>query len=172
MMALKQGDSQANLAAVLVTEAAAGTQAYARFAFPYSVMDKVGLIISRIEYWFLNQDKLTSDNDRISMGLIAGNEITDVTDQTNPLLVDNARITFTLRGAGASHAWMSQPLMKDFANLPGGGIMVAPAPLSACILSEGATGVCSGYLKLFYTYKQLSPEDYWQLVESRRIIST
>jgi len=43
-------DTFANIAAVRVIESAANTQTSVKFDFPFSIMDKMALLISRIEY--------------------------------------------------------------------------------------------------------------------------
>jgi len=63
-------------------------------------------------------------------------------------------------------------MIKDFSSLAGGGLLVAPAPLYGFVISAGAGGVMDAWVKLFYTYVELAADEYWQLVESRRIIST
>ncbi len=165
-------DQFANIAAIQVTEAVAGTIAYARFNFPYSVMDKMALLINRIEYLPLSISNLNSSTDNVVIGLIAATAIVDINNQADPALLDSTRLIRNDLGAAATGTLLQFPFIKDFSSMPGGGILVAPSPLSAAIQSTGAAGVMNAWVKFFYTAVGLSTDEYWELVESRRIIST
>jgi len=172
MAAKIKTDTFANLAAVLVAEAVAGTAAYLKYAFPFSIMDKMGLIINRLEYWPGNLNNLNSSTDAVIMGLSISSSITDLTDQSNPAIVDSERVQRIDLGVAASGFFFEEPLIKDFSSLPGGGLLVAPNPLYGFVQGFGAGGVMNSWIKLFYTYMELTADEYWQLVESRRIISS
>ena len=166
-------DSFANIAAVSVTEVTAGVLAYTKFNFPFSILDKIGLIISRIEYWpTITLNLLNSTTDSFTMGLIAATSIVDIANQADPGILDTSRVMRIDFGTAASAIYVNNPWIKDFSALPGGGILTAPSPLSAAVQSSGAQGAMSAWIKLFYTYKELTTEEYWQLVESRRIITS
>ena len=165
-------DSYVNVAAVKVQETAANTFTAAKFAFPFSIMDKMGLIINRIEYWFEAMAQMNSVEDSIHALLTAASSVVDITNQADPLIIDSYRIVREDVGVAASGLYVLQPFVKDFSALPGGGILVAPSPLYAAIKGTGCAAVTACWLKLFYTYIELATDDYWQLVESRRIISS
>lgn len=167
-----KADTFANFAAVKVTESAANTQTTVKFAFPFSIMDKMALIINRVEYSFQSWDKFNSTLDYCYMGLTTAGTITDIANQADPLIVDNMAYQRIDMGVAASGLTTMFPFVKDFSDLPGGGLLVAPNPLFAIIQGGGASAACAGYVKLFYTYIELSTDEYWQLVESRRVISS
>lgn len=171
-MAKSKIDQYANIAAVYVTEAVAGTQASAKFAFPFSIMDKMGLLVNRIEYWIGNLTQMNSSSDAIYCGLCAASSVVDLTNQADPAIIDTARIQRIDLGAAASGFFVMQPHTRDFASLPGQGILVAPNPLYAIIQGVGCGAVVSMWMRVFYTYMEMSTDEYWQLVESRRIISS
>lgn len=170
MAAIKK-DSFANVAAIAVSESAANTQTSAKFAFPFSIMDKMGIIISRVEYWLEGMSRLNSGDDRTIVGLSTAAAVTNLNNQSDPQIIDSVRFCRLDFGAAASGLFLEQPLIKDFSSLPGGGILCAPSPLYAIIQSVGASDYLSVWVKMFYTYMELKAEEYWQLVESRRIIS-
>lgn len=165
-------DRFANVAAILVAEAVAGTMATAKFAFPFSIMDKVALVLSRIEYHFADPGLLNSSGDYVVIALTASSTPADLAAQNDPLVIDNCTMHRVDYGTAASGNMFIKPHVKDFSSLPSGGILVAPSPLYAAIKSTGASGVCAAWLKLYYTYLEMAADEYWQLVESRRIIST
>lgn len=172
MAAKTKTDSFANYAAVLLAESAANTQTSQKFAFPFSIMDKMALVLSRIEYWWNGLSYLNTADDRSVAAITTMATLVDITAQNDPGLVDSCRLIRTDFGTAASGMISYQPFIKDFANLPGGGILVAPNPLYLMIQSTGASAALSVYAKVFYTYMELNTDEYWQLVESRRIIST
>jgi len=171
MAGSKRIDTYANVAAIYVEESVANTFTTAKFAFPFSIMDKMALVIQRIEYTLGGMDQLNSSTDRIVLGLFASSSITSVDDQSDPLMIDNIRIQRLDLGAAATGLIWPNPVIKDFTNLAGGGLLVAPNPLYAGVKATGAAGVTSSWVRLYYTYLELASDEYWQLVESRRIIS-
>lgn len=171
-MAGKKIDSYANVAAIKVVETAANTQTAAKFAFPFSIMDKMALVIQRIEYILGGLTALNSSGDGLYLALTASATLKDITDQADPLMIDSYRHVRLDMGTAASGLILEQPFIKDFTNLAGGGLLVAPSPLYAMAEGVGLASASSSWMRLYYTYLELSSDEYWQLVESRRIISS
>lgn len=164
-------DKFSNFAALMVTMAAANTLKTEKFNFPYSVADRIAIIINRIEYYPGALGQLDTTTDYALFGLLASSSIVDPLNQADPILVDSMSLTRYDQGAAAASTYHQLPLVKDLSALPGGGLIVAPAPLYAFMTSGGAGAAMSCRFKLFYTYVELVAEEFWQLVESRRIIS-
>lgn len=171
-MATKKSDMFANFAAIRVLESAANTQTSAKFAFPFSIMDKMALVISRIEYWLGSLSQLNSSGDFIYGALTTAASVVGISDQTNPLIVDSMAWLRNDFGTAANGMIYQTPIVKDFSNLMGGGLLVAPNPLYAMVEGSGEASASALYIKLFYTYMELGTDEYWQLVESRRVISS
>ena len=171
-MAVKGGDKQANFAAIQAIESAAATLTFAKFAFPFSIQDKMALIISRIEYWFGGIHLLDANTENIVAGLSAAGALVDPFNQADPLIIDSMRMYRDATAVPQSTNLVQLPWVKDFSTLVGGGLMVAPAPLYAFVKATGGATPTSCWLKLFYTYKSLSTDEYWELVETRRVISS
>lgn len=164
-------DGRAQMAAMLVTESAANTLTVGIFNFPFSIMDKMALSIVRIEYW-PTWDKLVGAIDELYMAIIAAKTVSDLSLQTDPAIVDSCEIMRTDFGTAAAAQINVSPIVKDFSNLPGGGLLVAPNPLAFAIKGSSLQAAASAWVRIHYTYMQLSTDEYWQLVESRRIISS
>lgn len=164
-------DQYANVAAISIVETGADILTAAKFAFPFSIMDKVGLLISRIEYWFNSLGQLNSTTDYTAMALTVAATVADITNMADPLIVDSMRAIRADIGTASSGLLLFQPFTRDFSTLPGGGLLVAPNPLYAVMKGLGEGGASSGWMRMYYTYMTLQDADYWQLVESRRIIS-
>lgn len=164
-------DTFANIAALRVVQDTANTAKYSAFNFPFSIMDKVGLLIHRVEYQLGALDKFNASLDIAEMGISVSASITDPYDITDPAIVDYHVVQRIDIGTAASGFLWEAVKIKDFSRLPGGGLLVAPNPLYAFLHTGSASDVMSYRIRLYYTYMELAAEDYWQLVESRRIIS-
>lgn len=171
-MASKKSDTFANVAAIKVLESAAATQTSVKFSFPFSIMDKMALIINRIEYWFPSFVMLNTSGDIFYSALTASASVVDISNQADPLIIDNMALVRSDYGTAATGVLTETPFIKDFSAMPGGGILAAPSPLYGMVQGVGTTPAALCFLKLFYTYIELSTDEYWQLVESRRVISS
>ncbi len=168
-----KADTFANIAALQVTESAANTQTAAKFAFPFSIMDKMALIISRIEYMIGNLSAgFNSSADYTTIAITTNATLANIENQADPMLIDSVRYSRLDYGAAASGMLITQPYQKDLSALPSAGILVAPSPLYAMIQSVGAASAMNCWVRLYYTYIELNTDEYWQLVESRRVISS
>lgn len=165
-------DKYANMAALTVIPTAANAFASAKFAFPFSIMDKIGLLISRIEYFIGTITALNSSSDYIYTGLSSAASLVSISDVTDPMIIDSQRVIRVDFGTAASGELTAWPIVRDFSTLPGGGLLVAPSPLYAWTQSSGADTAMSAQCRLWYTYMELAADEYWQLVESRRVISS
>jgi len=169
----KTADTRAQYAAMVLTESGANTLTTAKFQFPFSIMDKMALIIHRIEYEIVNVSSVfAASADRLTLAIIAANTIVDITNPVDPTIIDSCRFGRYDFGAAASGFVFQQPYVKDFTNLPGGGIMVAPNPLYYAAKGDSAGAASVTAVRMYYTYEELATDDYWQLVESRRIITS
>jgi len=171
-MAKATKDAYANIASVKVEETAAGTLTTAKFAFPFSIMDKMGLLIQRIEYFPAALNQLNGNSDEVRMALLSKASVVDITAQNDSSVIDSCTLVRLDLGAAASGLLLSRPFTRDFTTLAGGGILVAPGALYAGIQSSGAGGAMSMWMRMFYTYMELPTDEYWQLVESRNVISS
>jgi len=174
MATKKTGDTFANYAALSITESAANTFTSSKFQFPFSIMDKMALVLQRVEYDFLATGTSVwgAAGDCMTAGLCVNATISDVDNPADPMMVDTVRIRRLDMGTAATGQLLQLPLVKDFTNLMGGGLLVAPNPFYGFVKGISAAAAGSITIKLFYTYLELSTDDYWQLVESRRIISS
>lgn len=164
-------DRFANVAALTVLESAPATLTFARFNFPFSVMDKVAILISRIEYYIGYLGYLDATSDSVIAGLSTIGSLVNPLAVDDPQIIDNIRILRLDHGTAGSAVLVVQPEVKDFSALAGGGIILAPSPLYAFIKGTGNPTAMSAQIRMYYTYQALADADYWQLVESRRIVT-
>lgn len=171
MPATKMSDKYANLAGVNLTQTGANTDTFVKFNFPYSIQDKIALLISRVEYNFSAWSSLNSADDWLGAGLCLAGTLTAAMNAEDPLIIDYVRSMRADFGAAASGQLVEMPFVKDLSTLPGGGILVPPVPLYAYVASSGLAAAAGCQIRFYFTWMTLAESDYWQLVESRRLIS-
>lgn len=149
-----------------VTESAANTITFEEVNVGLNIFDKVGLLISRIEYtdWLL---QIIADGDSLEWGLTASNQLTAL-DPSETSVIDYNRVSLNAVGTPAIALERVEPYVKDFSTLPGGGLLITPKPLY--LVADGAN--CSNpnvvKMRMFFTIVKLQPSEYFELLESRQ----
>lgn len=165
-------DVFANQAVITVTESAANTLTFKKLETGISLFDKVAWIVHRLEYYFfMSAANWNGDSDSLTMALTVANNITSLS-LTDPNVLDLLQVSRQDWGAAASMFPCYRPTVKDFSPLPGGGLITPPNPLYGAAVGSGLAGAQTYYLKMFYTVKELKTEEYWELVEARRLVSS
>lgn len=170
-MAKAATDQFANFFVISVTESAANTLTFKKLETGISLFEKVAWILHRVEY--LVPDDATYFNgtgDNLSFGLSTTDQLTTAAI-TNAAIVDWNQIKRTDWGTAASMWLDRQPYVRDFMDLPGGGLILPPNPVYAWLKGSGLASAADLTVRGYYTNLQLTPDQYWELVESRRVIS-
>lgn|SRR3972149_1952170 len=172
-MAETMKDKFANQAVITCTESAANTLTFKKLETGISLFEKVAWVISRIEYFVSNQlaAVFNGDGDSLQFALTATDQITTLS-LTNAAVLDYIELMRGDYGTAASMHFINRPITKDFSSLPGGGILCPPNPLYLGVKGTGLVNADTVIAKLFYVNLALKAEEYWELVESRRIISS
>jgi hypothetical protein len=173
-MADKKMDQFANQAVITVLESAANTFTSKKLETGISISEKVAWIINRIEYnlALFSAGQFNSDSDTCIYGLGVSASFPN-----GPALAETAILDYNSRtrldlGVAATGQFAIQPIVKDFSSLPGGGILVPPVPIYLFCQSVGCVAAQTVVARMWYTLLQMSPDQYWELVEARRIISS
>lgn len=169
-------DKFPNLAVINVVESAANTLTFKKLETGISFQEKLAWIIHRVELYagFDRNAVYNSVNDFGTVGLSVSNTITSMQSATafadpSTILWHQERIAALAAGASA---WLViDPSVRDFANLPGGGLIVPPTPLYGWCQGSGCASAMTWTLKLYYTVLEMATDDYWQLIEARRVLS-
>jgi len=170
-------DMFANIATITVTESAANTITYKKLETGISLMDKVAWIINRVEYHltFNIGSEFANANDGFAAGLAVANTVSSLYTAAgiiDPTILDLFQLQRVDLGTAASGAILDKIYTKDLSTLPGGGLIVPPTPLYGVAMGSGLTNATTTVLKIYYTLLSLAPDQYWQLVEARRVISS
>jgi len=159
-----------NQAYLSVVESAANTATYSKLETGISIYEKVGWIINRIDY---NVDMaeaiMVAAADGILFGLSSMDGIASPTLSMSAIIDYNARMRAEY-GTGASGFILERPWTKDFSDLPGGGLLVPPNPIYIWAKGISLAAAQTVLARMFYTVVVLKTEDFWELVEQRRMI--
>lgn len=161
-------DRYANVAHIQVTEASINTVAYKKLETGISLFEKMAWVISRIEYyWFAIA--LAAVGDGVMMGITTSdNPASLVPEQV--AVVDMTRIIRVDMGTPANAELMQAPIIRDFSQLPGQGLIVPPNPIYLAVEGIAQPAVLTMDCRIYYTAIQLKGDEFWELVEARRII--
>jgi len=163
-------DKFANQAYLSVTETGANTLTFNQLLTGISIYEKVGWLINRLDYTFSTlSGTYAADGDGITFGIGTSSGIATVGLEENSVIDYNQFFRADL-GAAASGFYLRKPFIKDFSSLPGGGILVPPNPLYIWAQGVSLAAAQTVYARMFYTVIQLKAEDFWELVEMRRMI--
>lgn len=159
-----------NQAYLTVTETALNTLTFNQLLTGISIYEKVGWLISRMDYNFeIAAGDFGASQDALNFGLAVSDQIAAIgIDQS--AVIDWNRVTRIDFGAAASGIQFNMPVSKDFSQLPGGGLLVPPNPIFIFAQGIALAGPYQVQARMFYTVKSLKPEDFWELVELRRMI--
>jgi len=136
-----------------------------------SLFEKMAWLISRVEYFISGYSSFNSTADMVTWGLSTTDQLTSIS-LSNGAVFDYANLQRLDLGVSATGMMINLPLVKDFSQLPGGGILVPPNPLYLGVVGNGMAAAMQVTAKLYYLNYQLATDEYWELVESRRIISS
>lgn len=132
-----------------------------------------GLLIERAEVYFSNATllDLDHDGDRVSFALTVSNSASTL-DVSQPEMLFNTDIMCIAAGTPAT-AWHNhQPIVRDFSNLTGGGILIPADRVYGGLISVGMTIAAVAACRLWYTVIELDTGSYLELLQSRTMLST
>ena len=163
-------DKFANQAYGTVTETGANTLTFSEIQTHVDVFSKQAWIIQRIQ-WYLTQtqtNKILDTADSIALALTCSNKASSLSLQ-DPALID--LLEFQIIGViAAGLNLVRMPLTRDFETLPGGGIIITPRPLYIAAQGTSLASAITASARIYFTQVTLPTEQYWELVEARRMV--
>lgn len=157
-----------------------GTPSKKQIVFGLSILDKVGIIVHRVDYTVYWAPTLPAApiGWEFFFGLTAAPiaTATDALDSNNPAWISREAIEENINNGGVAVAetrhWIPQ-IVANYNDLPGGGLITPPSTVflqSYGTLAAMSAITISVRARVYYTITELTTEDYWQLVEARRMI--
>lgn len=160
---------------MFVTQSAANTLTFAKVGLSTPLFEYAGLLLSRIEYYFFasGQDLMTTSQDDIDLAVTGSDTISDLGVE-RPEVYDKIRLQRFDAGAAANNvvSFQYMPEVHEFTGFPSGGILVPLQDIYLGIDSSGLASATSGAVRLYYQTIELKAEDYIELAQRLRVLST
>lgn len=168
-MANTNTDKFVNLLTDTVTMSAANTITFKEINIGLNIFDKVGLLLTRIEYdpAAASLQDLDTDGDYLVMGITSSQTIATLS-MLNQEVIDQTSLLRLDAGAAANYNIFARPFVHDFSTMPGGGLLIPPKPLYVAASSGGMTVAAVLYVRLYFIIYKLNDSEYLELLETRR----
>lgn len=163
-------DKYANKAFGTVVESAANTLTFHEIQTNVEVFSKRAWIVSRIE-WFISGtelQKIAAADDKIQLALVASNAISALT-LDNPAVIDLMEIMLWFSTA-VGYVPIIDPIARDFSQLPGGGLIIAPRPLYLAAKGTSLATAVTASMRFYFQVLDLTADNYLELVDFYRIV--
>ena len=147
------------------------TLSFEELATFVSVFEKKAFLINRVEYAIAmgSLQEMDAETDSVQFGLSTSDTFTSATQGERSIIDFNVLVAI-LQAAGVSGHIFHSPVIKDLSTLPGGGVLVPSRPIYLYIESAGWAAAGSMSARIFFTVKDLKADEYWELVESTRLL--
>jgi hypothetical protein len=154
-----------------VTQSAANTLTFSEITTNVDIFAKVAWVVERLE-WYIDATSLTyfGFGDTAQMALTASDNIATLL-LSNPSVIDLLEITIIEYGTSATCKVWEKPIVRDFSQMGGGGMIIAPRPLYVGAVSVGLSDIGTFSCRGFFRQIQLTPDEYIELVDFYRIVS-
>jgi hypothetical protein len=168
-------DEFSQVAALTVTEPAANTLTFVQLqGTSPGLFSHTAWIINQVEYYPAADDiglLLQNAGDWVEFGISTTNKLT-VLGISDANIVDIAQLITGQGAPAADQAHIHRlPIVRDFSNLPGGGLIIPAYPLYGFVAGIGLANPFTVYIRLRFITKELKPDEYIELVEASRIIT-
>lgn len=164
-------DSYVSQAVFRVAESAANTLTFEKLETGLSVFDKIGWVISRVEYRLEpgSYSVFNAAADRIDFALTMTNSLTALVPE-NPSIYFMRSILRVDIGTAASGFMEDNTLVADYSGLPGGGILVLPSPIYFGLVGTSLTAAATMVCRIFFQAIEMTDQDYFNLVQARQLL--
>lgn len=165
-----KADVYSNLILTTFNMSAADTLTFQEIDLGISLFENIGLLIEKIEYIPSVETKtlLVAAADRIRFGLTNDNGISSISADDRRIIDFMELGVGGIVGAVVSSFLEVKPYVHDFTMLGGGGLIVAPRPLYAWMMTDGLGAVMGLVMRLYFRVLRLSSNEYIELLEARR----
>lgn len=162
-------DKYSNILTQEVECSGANTLTFEEVNIGLSLFDKVGLLISRIEYHIKANtiSEMTAADDNVQGAITTTNQMSTL-DPAEQAVIDKILYLRTDQGTAGDSHFHTVPMVRDFAEIAGGGLLVTPKPLYLGVTSSGLASAATVTFRLFFTILKLKPEEYFELLETRQ----
>lgn len=165
-------DQFPNLANVEAQESAANTITFAEITTGAGIFEKMAMVVHRMEYVLsaASVGLLQANDDLIEVGLVTSNQITGLA-KDKAQVIDRIRFGYRAFGTPANALITEMPVVHDFTNLPGKGLIVPAQSLYIAIVGTSLASASYARVAMYFTYRELKGEEFWELVEATRALT-
>lgn len=161
-------DRYVNVFNAQVAQTANNTLTFEEIDFGLNLFDKVGILIHRLEmYSNVATAQLVSGADILRSAITQSNQISSISPSERAI-VDLFELRIIQAGTPANNELLVEPVVHDWSQVPGGGLLVAPKPLYLAVDTSGYTATETVDMRIYFTIKKLRDAEYFELLESRR----
>lgn len=153
----------ANRALTTMTMSAANTLTYSQVRFTTGLVEKVALVIHRIDFIPTGTSvrEIVAATDSMTLAFTMSNAMTTLY-AWDPRVLAMIEVT----GIGVAVERYLTPLSMDFSSFPGGGILIPPNPIYLAMTTSGAAAASAANACMWFSYRQLTDADYLELIQS------
>jgi hypothetical protein len=161
---MAEKDAFANVANLQVIESAANTITL--------VFEKMAMIIVRIEYDISESavNDLVAAGDAIETAWTTSNSLTTL-NRDNAQVIDRYNPVAYINGTPGTGAIFDRPYVRDFSTFPSGGIIIPATSIYLGVHGSSMAAPITVRSTMYFIWKKLKPEEYWELVEATRALS-
>lgn len=157
------------------TCSAANTLTFSQVSIGGAFFEYAGFVLHRAEYTFNAGplDQMTATQDNVQAAITGSDNIASL-DLSYSELYDLVILNKIDAGAAANNTTFvfQKPIVHDFTGFPGGGMLVPAQDIFLGVDSSGLAGAAGVTARLWYTIKQLNAQDYFELVQRLRVLTT
>lgn len=167
----RKTDVYANKFFGTVLESGPNTLTFAEIPTNVDVFAKKAWVLHKLE-WYLDADDrslLLASQDAIRMALTSSDRISAL-GLDNPAVIDLLELNVIVYSAVACNNY-EQPLIRDFNNMPGGGLIITPRPLFVAVQGVSVASPVQAFVRGYFTAVDLNADEYLELVDFYRIVS-
>lgn len=162
-MAKTATEKFSNIAFGSVTMSAANTLTFSQIQFGVGLFEGKALVLHRADFYpsLATDREVVAAADSYIMALTTSNRLAAL-DVNDPAIIVWRRKV----GIAANVEQVLQPVTVDFTSLPGGGVLLPANPIFGAMFSAGFAAAGSMTVRLSFTFVELSPQDYLEVIQS------
>lgn len=166
----RQTDKYANKFFGIAVESAANTLTFAEIQTNVDVFSKKAWILHRLEWYFkaVAISAIDAADDVIQAALCSSNKSASL-GLDDASVIDLFEICQSFNDATSFQLFVN-PVQRDFTNLPGGGLIIAPRPLYLAVKGTSMANALTVYCRGYFTAIDLNADEYLELVDFYRIV--
>ena len=164
-------DEFSQIGYISVAQSAANVLTFGGMTIMTSFLASSAMILHQVEYQLTASDYalMTTAGDLITVGLSGSNSMTAVA-LSDPEVYDRRTQVRNDWGVAASGGLETGPVITDFTNLPGGGVLVPADRIYGYVDSNGLAAAIGVEFRFRFTVLELTSVQYLELAQALRVL--